>query len=292
MGLIKERSTAGGVIVTLPKEMLQYVASIIEKSLGIQYTEENHYQLLKRMTEVATSLGMGGPEELFHALRENKTQTALNAILDASTNNETSFFRDIGVFEAFENEVLNDPQFPGTKQDYVRVWSAASSTGQEAYSLAMLLRQWQLTKPNRNYEILVSDYSERVLKQAREGKFSDLEVHRGLSSDQLKKYFDAPSGDNKLWSIRPELKRGMNFRQINLLEDWTGLGSFHIVFCRNVLIYQSVENKRKVIQRMVNSIQPGGYLVLGAAETLIGLSDAFEIRRLGRAVFYQKVVKA
>lgn len=277
--------------MTAPKEMLQFVAGIIEKSLGIQYVEENYYQLQKRMTEVATNLGLSGPEELFHVLRDGRNSAALNAILDASTNNETSFFRDIGVFDAFQNEVLNDPQFPGNKQDYVRVWSAASSTGQEAYSLAMLLRQWQLTKPNRNYDILVSDYSERVLKQARDGKFTDLEVHRGLSDDQLKKYFDPPSNDNKLWSVRPELKRSMNFRQINLLEDWTGLGTFHIVFCRNVLIYQSVENKRKVIERMVNSIQPGGYLVLGAAETLIGLSDAFEIRRLGRAVYYQKVVK-
>jgi chemotaxis protein methyltransferase CheR len=278
--------------MTLPKESLNIIAGMIEKALGIQYAEENHYQLSKRMAEVATTLGMKDADELFHVLREGKNLKAMNAVLDAATNNETSFFRDISMFDAFANDLLGNPEFLGNKQDYIRVWSAASSTGQEAYSLAMLLRQWQLQKPNRNYEILVTDYSERVLKQAKDGKYTDLEVHRGLTEEQLKKSFEKDTGDSNVWSIRPELKRQMNFRQVNLLEDWSGLGTFHVIFCRNVLIYQSVENKKKVISRLYNSVQPGGYLVLGAAETMIGLSDNFEIKRLGRAVYYQKTSKA
>jgi chemotaxis protein methyltransferase CheR len=277
--------------VALSKDMLEYVAGMIEKNLGIQYATENHYQLEKRMNEVAVSLGLRGADELFHVIREGKDKKALTAILDAATNNETSFFRDQGVFDALSGDLLANPEFAGNKQDYIRIWSAASSTGQEAYSIAMLLRQWQLQKPNRNYEILVTDYSERVLAQAKAGKYSDLEVHRGLSDTQLKQHFEQLTGPNAGWHVRPELKRGMNFRQLNLLEDWSGLGAFHVVFCRNVLIYQSVENKKKVIARLYNSILPGGYLILGAAETLIGLADTFEIRRLGRAVFYQKVVK-
>lgn len=278
--------------MTLPKESLNIIAGMIEKALGIQYAEENHYQLSKRMAEVATTLGMKDADELFHVLREGKNLKAMNALLDAATNNETSFFRDISMFDAFANDLLGNPEFLGNKQDYIRVWSAASSTGQEAYSLAMLLRQWQLQKPNRNYEILVTDYSERVLKQAKDGKYTDLEVHRGLTEEQLKKSFEKDAADSNVWSIRPELKRQMNFRQVNLLEDWSGLGTFHVIFCRNVLIYQSVENKKKVISRLYNSVQPGGYLVLGAAETMIGLSDNFEIKRLGRAVYYQKTSKA
>lgn len=278
--------------MTLPKESLNIIAGMIEKALGIQYAEENHYQLSKRMAEVATTLGMKDADELFHVLREGKNLKAMNAVLDAATNNETSFFRDISMFDAFANDLLGNPEFLGNKQDYIRVWSAASSTGQEAYSLAMLLRQWQLQKPNRNYEILVTDYSERVLKQAKDGKYTDLEVHRGLTEEQLKKSFEKDAADSNVWSIRPELKRQMNFRQVNLLEDWSGLGTFHVIFCRNVLIYQSVENKKKVISRLYNSVQPGGYLVLGAAETMIGLSDNFEIKRLGRAVYYQKTSKA
>ena len=278
--------------MSLPKESLNIIAGMIEKALGIQYAEENHYQLSKRMAEVATTLGMKDADELFHVLREGKNLKAMNAVLDAATNNETSFFRDISMFDAFANDLLGNPEFLGNKQDYIRVWSAASSTGQEAYSLAMLLRQWQLQKPNRNYEILVTDYSERVLKQAKDGKYTDLEVHRGLTEEQLKKSFEKDTGDSNVWSIRPELKRQMNFRQVNLLEDWSGLGTFHVIFCRNVLIYQSVENKKKVISRLYNSVQPGGYLVLGAAETMIGLSDNFEIKRLGRAVYYQKTSKA
>ncbi len=277
--------------MTLPKEMLNFIAALIEKSVGIQYAEENYYQLEKRVVEVSVALGMQNPEALFHSLREGRDQKALSAVLDAATNNETSFFRDISMFDAFASDLLGNPDFLGNKQDYVRVWSAAGSTGQEAYSLAMLLRQWQLQKPNRNYEILVTDYSERVLKQARDGRYSELEVHRGLTDEQLKKCFEKDPGDAKVWTIRPELKRQMNFRQVNLLEDWSGLGSFHVIFCRNVLIYQNVENKKKVISRLYNSIQPGGYLVLGAAETLIGLAENFEIRRLGRAVYYQKVAK-
>ncbi|MEY4631174.1 MAG: hypothetical protein RIQ81_1294 [Pseudomonadota bacterium] len=278
--------------MSLTKEMLEYVAGMIEKSLGIQYARENHYQLEKRMSEVAATMGLRSGEELFQILREGKNHQALHALFDAATNNETSFFRDPGMFEAFANELLANPEFAGNKQDYVRIWSAASSTGQEAYSLAILLRTWQLQKPNRNYEILVTDYSERVLAQAKAGKYTELEVHRGLTEAQLKQHFDQDKATNNGWQVRPELKRGMNFRQLNLLEDWTGLGAFHVIFCRNVLIYQSVENKRKIISRLYNSIHPGGYLVLGAAETLIGLSENFEIRRLGRAVFYQKVVKS
>ena len=158
--------------MTLPKESLNIIAGMIEKALGIQYSEENHYQLAKRLGEVATSLGMKDTDELFHVLREGRNQKAMSAVLDAATNNETSFFRDISMFDAFAGDLLGNPEFLGNKQDYVRVWSAASSTGQEAYSLAMLLRQWQLQKPNRNYEILVTDYSERVLKQAKDGRYT------------------------------------------------------------------------------------------------------------------------
>ena len=277
--------------MTLSKEMLEYVATLVEKSLGIQYSKENHYQLEKRMNEVAAAFGMRDAEELFHTLRERTNQKAINALLDASTNNETSFFRDHAVFDAFANDLLNNPEFNGNKQNYIRIWSAASSTGQEAYSLAILLRQWQLQKPNRNYEIVVTDFSDRVLQQAKEGKYSDLEVQRGLTPEFLNKHFEKTTADPKYWMVRPELKRQMSFRKVNLLEDWSDIGSFDVVFCRNVLIYQNMENKKKIISRLVNTILPEGYLVLGAAETLIGLSEKFEIRRLGKAVYYQKLPK-
>jgi len=275
----------------LSKEMLEYVATLVEKSLGIQYSRENHYQLEKRMDEVAAAFGMRGTEELFHTLRDRTNSKAMNALLDASTNNETSFFRDRAVFDAFAGELLGNPEFAGNTQNYIRIWSAASSTGQEAYSLAILLRQWQLQKPNRNYEIVVTDFSERVLQQAKEGKYSDLEVQRGLTPELLSKHFEKNTTDQGHWMVRPELKKQMSFRKVNLLEDWSDIGTFHIVFCRNVLIYQNMENKRKVISRLINTILPDGYLVLGAAETLIGLSEKFEIRRLGKAVYYQKLPK-
>lgn len=276
----------------LSKEMLEYVATLVEKSLGIQYSRENHYQLEKRMDEVAAAFGMRGTEELFHTLRDRTNSKAMNALLDASTNNETSFFRDRAVFDAFAGELLGNPEFAGNTQNYIRIWSAASSTGQEAYSLAILLRQWQLQKPNRNYEIVVTDFSERVLQQAKEGKYSDLEVQRGLTPELLSKHFEKNTTDQDHWMVRPELKKQMSFRKVNLLEDWSDIGTFHIVFCRNVLIYQNMENKRKVISRLINTILPDGYLVLGAAETLIGLSEKFEIRRLGKAVYYQKLPKS
>ncbi len=277
--------------MTLTKEMLEYVALMVERSLGIQYTKENHYQLEKRMNEVAAATGIGGAEALFQTLRDKRDPTVMEALLNASTNNETSFFRDRGVFEALHSELLENPEFSGNKNNFIRIWSAASSTGQEAYSLAILLRQWQLQKPGRNYEILVTDYSSRVLEQAKAGKFSDLEVQRGLTAEQLKSYFDQSAADPRYWLVRPELKSQMTFRKINLLEDWNDIGSFNIVFCRNVLIYQSVENKKKIISRLYNTIQPAGYVVLGAAETLIGLAENFEIRHLGRAVYYQKIAK-
>ena len=244
------------------------------------------------MDEVAAAFGMRGTEELFNTLRDRTNSKAMNALLDASTNNETSFFRDRAVFDAFAGELLGNPEFAGNTENYIRIWSAASSTGQEAYSLAILLRQWQLQKPNRDYEIVVTDFSERVLEQAKEGKYSDLEVQRGLTPELLSKHFEKNTTAQGHWMVRPELKRQMSFRKVNLLEDWNDIGTFHIVFCRNVLIYQNMENKKKVISRLINTILPEGYLVLGAAETLIGLSEKFEIRRLGKAVYYQKLPKS
>jgi len=249
------------------------------------------YLLEHRLGGLLKDFALPSYEALRDRLLDGRQPGLAERVVEAIVTHETSFFRDMGVFDAFSSELLANPDFAGNKQDYVRIWSAASSTGQEAYSLAICLRHWQLTRPNRNYEILVTDYSERVLKQAKDGKYSDLEVHRGLTEDQLKKYFEKNPADPHVWLVRPELKRNMNFRQVNLLEDWTGLGAFHVIFCRNVLIYQSVENKKRVISRLYNSLQPGGYLVLGAAETLIGLAENFEIRRLGRAVYYQKVAK-
>jgi chemotaxis protein methyltransferase CheR len=253
---------------------LKFFASYIESQLGIVYVEANYFQLEHRLKDISTQLGFEDVDSLYKEAQSGIKGTMKNLLLDLATNNETSFFRDGGVFKTLSDLII--PSLcanPSGKN--LRIWSAASSSGQEAYSIAMELSE--LRRGNSNMpptEMLVSDVSETILKRAQGGLYSQLEVQRGLPAKLMVQYFDKE--ENDYWRVKPELQKGMNFKKINLLEDWGMIGPFDIVFVRNVLIYQNVENKKKVIQNMFDKIVPGGFLVLGAAESLFGISDKFE----------------
>lgn len=157
----------------------------------------------------------------------------------------------------------------------INIWSAAASSGQEIYTIAMELENLRKNNPAIPEPILLaSDISDTILRRAKEGIYSQLEVQRGLPASHLQEYFDQV--ENNHWRVKEFLRRNLTFKKLNLLEPWGSLGPFEIIYCRNVLIYQSVENKKKVLEAILEVLRPGGYLILGAAESLFGLSNAFE----------------
>jgi chemotaxis protein methyltransferase CheR len=206
-------------------------------------------------------------------------------LLDIATNNETSFFRDPKMFKSFEQLLKNH----GTELAYrnLRIWSAASSTGQEALSLAMLIQEYNLKNSSKiQFSIVGTDISERVLTKAKAGTYSQLEVQRGLPSPYLIKYFK--KDDSDFWIANRELTRDIEFKKQNLKEPFIQLGDFDFIFCRNVLIYQNVEGKKEILSRMTSMLRPGGHLILGSGESLLGLSTDYEQENIDGAIFYRK----
>jgi chemotaxis protein methyltransferase CheR len=224
-------------------------------------------------------------EDLISRLRsETRIGGLHNQAVDALTTNETSFFRDFHPFEALRKEIL--PRLiqlrGGVKQ--LSIWSAACSTGQEPYSLAMLIREHFPEIRDWKLSIIATDLSPTVLKVATEGAYSQLEVNRGLPAAYLVKYF-TKEGDR--WLIRPELKRDVEFRGMNLIQPWPIFPPLDLVFIRNVMIYFDVETKKTILRRIRNCLLPHGYLSLGTSETTINIDPEFRPVSVGRSVVYE-----
>ncbi len=269
-------------------DVFGFFASLIEKETGIRYDKSNSHLLEGRLREFVKVTGYENMDSLWTQVRHKGLNTKeRETLLDLATNNETSFFRDQEVFDFFKGEFVSKIFKPNEK---LRIWCAATSTGQEPYSLAIIMAQLNESGILRDYSILATDLSERVLSQAKSGLYSQLEVHRGLSPQLLDRYFDEELGKGlpqPYFRVKPSLARNITFRRQNLLEPWIDHGPFHIVFCRNVLIYQDVEMKQKIIGRLAKVLTPGGYLVLGGAESLVGISDDFVSEQFGKACVYK-----
>ncbi len=271
-------------------KILKYFADYIESQLGIIYSETNYFQLEHRLKEIATQLNLKDVNELYQfSLTYGFNGKFKALLLDLATNNETSFFRDQAVFKVLSSLIypevckLENNQIRG----HISIWSAAASSGQEVYSIAMELQQCRLLNPTLlDFKILATDISDTILKRCENAIYSQLEVQRGLPAKMLIDYFQKENESS--WQIKPELRKNIEFKKMNLLDPWYGHGPFQIVFCRNVLIYQSVENKKKVIEKIYHTLSPNGFLVLGAAESLFGISEQFEQLHHGNAVFYKK----
>lgn len=267
----------------LPPEKIKFFAGFIERELGIVYSESNYFQLNNRLEELGGLLNLGSAEQIWERAQKGIDGHLKQALLDISTNNETSFFRDPKVFTAIEKDLI--PQWIEAKKKSVRIWSAASSYGQEPYSIAMLLDEAQALYPSLKGEIVATDIADKVLKRAQEAKYTQLEVQRGLSAKRLVKYFEKTPDD--FWHLKSEIRKTVSFQKQNLLKPFDGFGKFDLILCRNVLIYQKVEGKQKVIEKMVERLNPGGYLILGAGESLLGVSERFSMVNVLGAIFYQ-----
>jgi chemotaxis protein methyltransferase CheR len=268
------------------QNVLKFFANVIEAELGIVYVEANYYQLEHRLQNIATQLGFADLPALHNAAKLGIAGQLKSLLLDLATNNETSFFRDNSIFKALSEAIIPAVLKAGPKKS-IELWSSASSAGQEVYSIAMEIDQARIATPSLPpLHVLATDVSETILKRAQSGAYSQLEVQRGLPARLMIHYFD--KNDQDQWVVKDSLRKGLTFKKLNLLHDWGNIGPFDVVFCRNVLIYQGVENKTKIIKRIWSSLNPGGFLILGAAESLFGLSQDFDQLVHGPAVYYRK----
>jgi chemotaxis protein methyltransferase CheR len=244
------------------------VADFARRRAGLVFTEDRSYVLEGRLRPLLKRRAMRSPSDLISALRSDRTLAG--EVIDTLVNNETSFFRDGAPFLALETRVLPALAARGLHGP-ARIWSAACSTGQEPYSIAMLCDR--VCRGGRlGFEILASDISETCLKSARDGRYSEFEAKRGLSAADHARYMEP---DAKGWRVRQPLRDRVRWRNFNLMHDPAELGRFEIVFCRNVLIYFDQDTRRRVLERLAASIALDGYLFLGAAETMLAYADLF-----------------
>ena len=273
-----------------PETILPFFQKYIESELGIVYAEHNAFQLLNRLEEISKLLDVKGIEQLFELAQKGIAGQFRQLLLDVATNNETSFFRDQKVFSAIEKQVLQSFLDSTQGKKRFKIWSAASSTGQEAMSLSILLNEYmKKTGTTFQFSILGTDISTRVLERAKKAEYTQLEVQRGLATPLLLKYFTKNQHD--IWTVNTEITKNISFRSQNLKEKFSFAESFDLILCRNVLIYQSVQGKIEILKRITECLEPGGYLIMGSGESLMGLSDCYRQSICDGAVVYQKLDK-
>ncbi len=251
-----------------------YLRTMLRERSGLALTAEKQYLAESRLLPVARKHGFAGLGELVGKLKVSTAAAPLTVeVIEAMTTNESFFFRDKIPFEHFRSVIMPALMAARAREQRIRIWCTACATGQEPYSLAMSLKSIGPALAGWRVEILATDISNEVLEKAKAGIYSHFEVQRGLPIQQLVKFF---SQVGESWQIAPEIRAMVKFRPLNLLNDFSPLGSFDLVFCRNVLIYFGQDTKVGVLNRIARQMPGDGFLILGAAETVIGLTDAFK----------------
>ena len=248
-------------------------ATLLKERSGLSLTPEKEYLLQSRLTPVARNHGLEGLEKLAAELRSKRPEPLIREVVEAMTTNESFFFRDGQPFEVFRKTVLPALIEARKSSRRLRIWSAACSTGQEPYSLAMILKEEAAKLSGWRIEILGTDLSSEVLQKARAGVYSQFEVQRGLPIQMLMGYFQQIG---EMWQIDAAIRGMVEFKEFNLLGDLRPLGQFDVIFCRNVLIYFDQATKGTVLANMSARLPDDGALFLGAAETVLGLSQSFK----------------
>ncbi|KST60455.1 chemotaxis protein CheR [Methylobacterium sp. GXS13] len=248
----------------------EYLRTFLKQRSGLALTAEKRYLVESRLTPVCRRFGIAALSDLIGALKLGQDGAIERAVVEAMTTNETFFFRDRIPFDLFRDTILPEALVRNASKRRLRIWCAAASTGQEPYSLAMLLQEAGPRLAGWQVEIVATDLSTEVIEKARLGLYSHFEVQRGLPVQWLIKYFTQVG---EQWQIAQSLRSMVDYRQLNLLHSFTSLGQFDVIYCRNVLIYFDAPTKSDVLARLAAQLAPDGALLLGAAETVIGLTD-------------------
>ena len=262
-------------------ESFDFIAGLVKGRSGLLLTPDKRYMLESRLTTLLKREALADLDALALRLRDPRSGPLAEAVTEALTTNESSFFRDGKPFDHLKRALpkLVAARPPGST---IRVWSAACSTGQEAYSVAMIVAELGAEMQGRRVEIIGTDIAGEVLARARDGVFSQFEVQRGLPVRQLVRHFSQEQGR---WRVSAELKAMTRFDRCNLLGDLRSMGRFDVIFCRNVLIYFDAPTKAEVFERIAQTMNPGGFLLLGAAESVIGITQAFETAQDRRGLY-------
>ncbi|HAM73453.1 MAG TPA: chemotaxis protein CheR [Verrucomicrobiales bacterium] len=263
----------------------KFIQQFAREAAALVIEPGKEYLIETRLTGMSKQAGFATLDDFLTQLRTNRTATLFHEqVIDALTTNETSFFRDFHPFETLREHILPRliEQRAGLRR--LAIWSAASSTGQEAYSIGILIREHFPQIRDWNVTILGTDLSPTVLAQARQGQYSQLEVNRGMPAPLLLRHFTKVGTK---WEVKEDVKRMVEFRQMNLFKPWPILPMFDIVFIRNVMIYFDVETKRTILKRIRQCLQPQGSLFLGAAESTMNIDPAWTCVSLGKSTVYQ-----
>jgi chemotaxis protein methyltransferase CheR len=268
------------------KTISQYIYDIS----GIFLDHNKTYLFETRLSSIAEELGCKSYLELHNKAKTDPSKAIERKIIDAISTNETLFFRDKGPFELLQHKLLPEiidarNSKSSTLKTNIKIWSAAASTGQELYSIAIVIKELIPNLSRYSIQLLGTDISDNAISQASYGKYNKFEIERGLPQAQLKKYFTAV-GD--FWKIKDEIRSMVSFRKMNLMLPFTGLGKFDIIFCRNVAIYFTVPDRKKLFAKIADSLADDGFLVIGSTESLTGICPMFVPKRHLRSIFYQK----
>lgn len=250
----------------------EYLRKLLKERSGLDLSADKQYLVESRLLPLARRSNLNGIPELVQRMKGG-AEPLTSEVVEAMTTNETFFFRDKIPFDHLKDAVLPALAQARAARRALRIWCAASSTGQEPYSIAMLLKEMTALFSGWRIEIVATDLSQAVLEKSRAGLFSQFEVQRGLPIHLLVKYF-AQKGE--LWQLNADIRSMVQHRQLNLLHDFSQLGTFDVIFCRNVLIYFDQDTKINIFNRLARLMEADGFLVLGAAETVVGLTDTFK----------------
>jgi chemotaxis protein methyltransferase CheR len=250
-----------------------HLRRLLKDRSGLVLSGDKQYLVESRLLPLARKAGFAGLSELVANLHGPHPEALTVEVVEAMTTNESFFFRDKTPFEYFRDVIMPALLVARAAQRRIRIWCAAASTGQEPYSLAICLKEMSHAIAGWRIDIIATDLSTEVLEKAKSGIYSQFEVQRGLPITMLIKYFTQVG---ECWQIAPDLRAMVQFKQLNLLSDFAHLGNFDLVLCRNVLIYFDQPTKIGVLERIARITERDGYLILGAAETVVGLTDSFK----------------
>jgi chemotaxis protein methyltransferase CheR len=250
----------------------EFLRKLLKERSGLDLSSDKQYLVESRLIPLARRGGLAGIAELVAKIKSGSDALTVE-VVEAMTTNETFFFRDKIPFDHLREAILPALLQARANRRSLRIWCAASSTGQEPYSIAMCLKEFGPALAGWRVEIVATDLSQAVLEKARTGIFSQFEVQRGLPIQMLVKYF---TQIGELWQLNADIRAMVQHRQLNLLQDFSHLGTFDVVFCRNILIYFDQDTKVGIFDRLAKMLEPDGVLALGAAESVVGISDAFK----------------
>jgi len=250
----------------------EYLRKLLKDHSGLDLSSDKQYLIESRLLPLSRKAGLAGISELVQKMKGGSS-AIIAQVVEAMTTNETFFFRDKVPFDHFRDSIMPEILKARANRKSIRIWCAAGSTGQEPYSLAICLKEMGAALAGWRVEIIATDLSQEVLEKSKAGIYSQFEVQRGLPIQMLVKYFKQTG---EFWQINADMRAMIQHRQLNLLHDFSQLGVFDVIFCRNVLIYFDQDTKINIFNRLAKATEPDGFLVLGAAETVVGLTDVFK----------------